>query len=182
MTRFQELSLLEQTQRLKDVQLKMSSLGCPNMSDAEILRLCESNYHSGSTDLDMLGKGLTSVDELVNARGKYTAPKQASPEVKPIQSWTELTDYDRQVRIDQLARFYQQNYPNQAISNDGIIKGAEVCYNQEIRSIVNSRTAETDTYNLTEASQKFTEQSRIDEAKKRSVIDSYNTQTQPNYY
>jgi hypothetical protein len=155
MSKFEDLSLLEKTQKLSAFQLKMTNLGTPVSVDGA-LKLLHAGYDEGSKELGVLGAGLTDIDELVNVKQSNTElTKETTPEVKPLLSWSELTAYDRQVRIDQLDRFYKQNYPTQTVSNDFIIQEAQGYYNQEIRRIADARSREVDNFNLTEVTQQY---------------------------
>jgi hypothetical protein len=109
MSKFDDLSLYEQTQKVNALKQHFTSIRRPNISMDDVLELSRAGYDSGSSDLQMFQAGLVDIETLINAKqSKSTTPKPPSLEGSLTQACQQLAEqnrrdeYKRQLAIQEL--------------------------------------------------------------------------------
>jgi hypothetical protein len=93
-----------------------------------------------------------------------------------LTTWENLSANDKQGRINQLARHYQETRPDLTVSHNEIIYYAEYYYNQEVAR-ASKKQADTaldnTSFNLTEETRKYREQQAIEDGKRQQLLNNF---------
>ena len=112
MSKFDDLSLYEQTQKVQALKQHFTSIGRPNISMDDVLELSRAGYDAGSSDLQIFQAGLVDIQTLIDAKqSKNLESKTPSLEGSLTQACQQLAEQNRQKAYQQQQALYEYNNP-----------------------------------------------------------------------